>query len=517
MSSRLQLSTLEAEKQRTEQANKEIQRQQAYCELQTQYRALTSTHSQCTTTQQSLTDRITALQRHQTQSDAAVGRYEDDLKRMVETISEQSARLQSLEAAASASQSSTASEEALRLAKTKVTKSKEQLKQKESQIAALLEELASSRNVVAGAEKKQRDANARMDAAVAEADRLRAELTALQPQLASNSAASSAQNTARKRGSGELKDAVSALRKDRKEWEKERSTLTQELDAARKSLAIAQAQIQGQQKDTSQSARGSRAQEEALQDAQHRNSQLLIELREARHAAEQSSALAQQLRVEHAKVAGALNKMMSSGGAGNTITIASKKGMFPEFVQLKRENERLQAQVAELQQTIHMLNTRAAQAQVTIHSQQLSHPNQPNHGPSNIQQLSRVASRPQVQASAQPVQPLQPSRSVSGLQLIAAHEASLNSSNGSSPAASSPPFPSQFASFPSTAAAALPPSGQRSSANGATVAMGSASAAAQRSAALSNMTSGNAIGRRSSGGWSTGNGAPVAAMAQRKR
>lgn len=510
LTQRLQLLAGEAEKLRTQAGNAELQMKQEYAELQAQHRALTDTHAQCLSTHQALSERIAAMQRHQTQSDAAVRRYEADLARMVETISEQSARLQSLEAAAAATaaSSSGSTEEALRLAKVKVAKSKDQLKQKESQIGALLEELATTRGSVAAAERKERDANARMDAAVAEADRLRAEVTKLQQQTTTQQ---QQQSTSRKHnaGEGEAKRSnatmTSAEKKDwekqRREWERERVALQKDIGSLRQSLALAQSPS----KEPPSARVVGRAQEEALQEAQHRNSQLLAELREARHAADQSNALAQQLRHEHSKVAGALNKLMASGGGGpggGTITIASKKGMFPEYVAVKRENERLHQQVADLQQTIHMINTRAAQAQVTIHSQAMQ--TGANNGgggvataagatapptttTSNIQQLARVASRPPGPAA---IPPLQPSRSVSGLQLIAAHEAAVSASSASSSALASPIAGQSTFTLPSTTLVGA-------------AGHGSAAAAAQRSAALANMTTGTVIGRRSSGGWAT--------------
>lgn len=457
-------------------SNLDLRYRQALSELQSatsELRSVQSAHAQCSSSSASLSNRVAALSLQNSEADVAAKRYEAELARLSGTIEAQSSRLQTLESAAAASSArasaaSSSGEETARQAKLKLAKSKDRLREKETQVATLLDDLAGARTALALSEKREQESKSAFGALQTsssdELARLRHELSNLQSSARKSAAASSSASHRRER--------EEASRRER-DWYAEKKTLLEEIETLRQTNATALEHAVAAA--SSSTSTRSRADESLIASLEGEVARLQQELQALRSQLDQSQAHHDHLRSDHAKVSGALNRLLSSGGVANTITIASKKGMFPEFVQLKRDKEQLEALVLELKQANHALQMRLAQAQAqgSGASQQSSSTTTAaaaTTGLSNIQQLQRIPSRPQV------------SRHQGGLALIAAHEAS------------SPP---PVASSASSSMLGVDPSLSRGIGVGGVVPalVHSSSSAAHRAA------NGATFSRRSSGGW----------------
>ena len=293
---------------------------------------------------------------------------------MKEIIDSQTDRLRTLEANLVAV-SATPPEDVAH--QQKLQKLKDRLGEREAQVAKLLSDLAKSRDsneelhlARQGFEEKYRQSQN--------------DLLALQQQQQ--------QNTSRKSASDDK------LRRDHKkekeEWSKREKSLVQTNETLQQEIERLKSIVAS----SSSSADANSADRARTIDAQQTHiSELEKELGSIRtdyHHLQQTFA---HLKSEHTKVASALNRTLSSG-ASNTITIASKRGMFPEVMQLKREKEALEKQVAELQGVIQVLHVRLAQNQIggQYIQQQTALTSSATSGLSNIQQLQRVGSRSQV-------------------------------------------------------------------------------------------------------------------------
>ena len=426
--------------QRSEQSQRETSLRDALSQassLRSELSRLGLAHTEVLSARSALEKKLSALTSEAHELRQRLAGMESELTACREAMQRQAERVRQLEiqaavgaplplatataTAAAAAAAAASSEEAqtARSLRAKAAKSKEKLREKEAQLARQLDELAQLRGELAAA--AQSEAHKKLVAELAAAQK---QVQAANATAAAATAAAAASSSARKQASASA--AKEDLARRERAWNTERRDLLAQLEAA-KSAAAAAAQAH-----PSSSRVPTRSEQEHRELVQH----LQSEVAALRAQNEHTHAQNQLLRSEHTKLSAAFNKVLAGGGGiggkasvstgtapapGNTITIASKKGAFPEFVAAKRENEALHQQVSELRHAAHILQNRLAQAMLS----------QPQQQPQ--QQMQQ-----QAQAQAQGVQQPRPARASVGALGSSGSSAQLQQQAGSFSSSSGP-------------------------------------------------------------------------------
>jgi len=361
----------EAEKQRAAYASLDALHRQTLSSLaatRAELDSLRSAHATCQSTSKALSERVEQLQRSKAEADERIRGLEKQVVDYQERIRAQETRLAGLKQIASKSASShsdAASSGAQTPAasskeKTNLAKMKDRLREKESTISSQHAELTALRARVSSMEERSGADAATISRLEESQRRMQSELTAAQTQTQTHVHAQSSSRSRVATANNE-RSARSELQRRRQEWTQERMQLMKEMEMLKKQVAeLGEAEAAASRRLASSST----AESDLKAEVAYLESEV-ASLRKQLGAALQSN---EQIRMEHKKASNALNKLMSSNGAGgsgmaNTITVTSKKSAFPEYIALKRENELMQTQIQQLQATIDMLNRGLAQVQ----------------------------------------------------------------------------------------------------------------------------------------------------------
>jgi hypothetical protein len=369
-----------ADRQRSELSFKEAALRDATtaaAAVKTELESLRSTHERFTSERQSTVEEIASLQRVKEDLQFRVTAGVQQLEEYKTMLATQSEKVRSMEFQATAGSAPTvtaaAELEVTRLLKAQQARIKDQLREKE---AALVQQQAQAEQLriqlsAASSASSQRDVTIQ---------RLQDAQKKLQSDLAAYKAEAAANSARRQNG---VRDEQA--KRDR-EWVAEKKELQAQLEAARKAAAAANTAANSANAAaraatvtaaaaaasplisvTLPPARVSKSEQELRELVAHLQSEVVSFKSQAEHLHSQNGVL----RSEYEKVSSAFNQLLASGAAttalgvgraarssdsGSTITIASKKTHFPEFIALKRENDGLHTQIADLRHALHVLH-----------------------------------------------------------------------------------------------------------------------------------------------------------------